>query len=48
VVLYAAARWLTQTDPQLVRILFRSAGAKARYDAGTLAYVRVLCGGERR
>lgn len=38
--LYAGARWVTHTDPQLLRIVFRGAGAKARYDAGTLTYIR--------
>src|SRR6266849_4882361 len=36
--LYLAARWLTQTDPQWLRIVLRSASARVRYDAGTLAY----------
>src|ERR1700738_2180137 len=28
--LYLAARWMTQTDPQLLRIVLRSATARAR------------------
>jgi len=46
--LYAAARWVTQTDPQLLRIVLSGAGAHARYDAGILAYLRVRREGERR
>jgi type IV secretory pathway TrbD component len=40
-VLYLAARWMTQTDRQLLRIILRSASAKVRYDPGTLEYVCV-------
>ncbi len=32
VVLYGAARWVMQRDPQLLRIVLRSAGVKPRYD----------------
>ena len=39
VALYVAARWMTQTDPQLLRIILRSASARGRYDAGTLEYL---------
>ena len=35
-VLYLAARWTTQTDPQLLRIVLRSAGARVRYDPAKL------------
>jgi type IV secretory pathway TrbD component len=34
--LYLAARWTTRTDPQLLRIVLRSAGARARYDPAKL------------
>jgi type IV secretory pathway TrbD component len=40
-VLYLAARWMTQTDPQWLRIVLRSAAAPVRYDPATLAAVRV-------
>lgn len=40
-VLYVAARWMMQTDPQLLRIILRSASARVRYDAGTFDYVTV-------
>jgi type IV secretory pathway TrbD component len=46
-VLYLGARQLTQTDPQLLRILLRSASARVRYDAGTLDYVMVRRSGRR-
>src|SRR5580704_7793896 len=36
VTLYLAARWTTRTDPQLLRIVLRSAGAHARYDPAKL------------
>ena len=36
VVLYVAARWTTQRDPQLLRILLRSASARAHYDPSKL------------
>ena len=36
VALYGAARWMTQTDSQLLRIILRSGSARVRYDAGTL------------
>ncbi len=41
VVLYASARWVTQRDPQLVRIVLRSATARPRYDPGKVSYVTV-------
>jgi hypothetical protein len=47
VALYVAARWMTQTDPQLLRIILRSASARARYDAGTLEYLTVRRGARR-
>jgi type IV secretory pathway TrbD component len=40
-VLYLAARWVTQRDPQLLRIVLRSATARRRYDPGKLAYITV-------
>ena len=40
-VLYLTARGITQVDPQLLRIVLRSASARVRYDSGTLAYVAV-------
>lgn len=39
--LYVSARWVTQRDPQLLRIILRSATARARYDPGKLSYVTV-------
>jgi type IV secretory pathway TrbD component len=39
--LYLGARWATQHDPQLLRIVLRSATARSRYDPGTFAYVMV-------
>jgi hypothetical protein len=41
-VLYLAARWMTQTDPQWLRIVLRSAAAPVRYDPATFAAVRVI------
>jgi type IV secretory pathway VirB3-like protein len=32
--LYGGARWATARDPQLLRIVLRSASARARYDPG--------------
>jgi hypothetical protein len=40
-VLYGGARWVTQRDPQLLRIVLRSAAARRRYDPGKLAHVTV-------
>jgi len=34
VALYAGARWATAHDPQLLRIVLRSASARSRYDPG--------------
>ncbi len=39
--LYLGARWVTQRDPQLLRIVLRSATARPRYDPGAFAYVTV-------
>jgi type IV secretory pathway TrbD component len=39
--LYLVARWITQRDPQLLRIVLRSATARARYDPAKVAYVTV-------
>ena len=39
--LYLGARWVTQRDPQLLRIVFRSAAARPRYDPGKLAPLMV-------
>jgi type IV secretory pathway TrbD component len=42
--LYVAARWTTQTDPQLLRIVLRSASARARYDPAKLEPLTVTRG----
>jgi type IV secretory pathway TrbD component len=34
--LYIAARYVSQKDPQLIRIMLRSAGARPLYDPGKL------------
>ena len=39
--LYLGARWVTERDPQLLRIVLRSATARPRYDSGKLAYLTV-------
>ena len=39
--LYGMARWVTQRDPQLIRIVLRSATARPRYDPGKLSHVEV-------
>jgi type IV secretory pathway TrbD component len=39
--LYLASRWVTQRDPQLLRIVLRSAAARRRYDPGKLAPITV-------
>ena len=39
--LYATARWVTQRDPQLLRIVLRSATARPHYDPGKIAYITV-------
>ena len=35
--LYLGARWVTERDPQLLRIVLRSAAARRRYDPGKLS-----------
>ena len=42
VALYLGARWVTQRDPQLLRIVLRSATARPRYDPGTFEYITVM------
>ena len=37
--LYLAARWLTATDPHLLRILFNAGAVRTEYDPLTLAAV---------
>ena len=39
--LYLGARWVTQRDPQLLRIVLRSAMARPRYDPGKFEYLTV-------
>jgi type IV secretory pathway TrbD component len=39
--LSATARWVTQRDPQFLRIILRSATARSHYDPGKVAYVVV-------
>jgi|SRR5215475_2155350 len=39
--LYWAARWATRTDPQILRLLLRSAKLRPLYDAAKFAPVRV-------
>jgi type IV secretory pathway TrbD component len=39
--LYLAARWVTQQDPQLLRIVMRSAGSRPLYDPAKLAYLTI-------
>jgi type IV secretory pathway TrbD component len=39
--LFSTSRWVTQRDPQLLRIILRSATARARYDPGKVSYVAV-------
>jgi type IV secretory pathway TrbD component len=45
--LYLGARWVTQRDPQLLRIVLRSATARRRYDPGKFEYLTVV-GKDRR
>src|ERR1700730_9665475 len=40
--LYLAARWTTQIDRQLLRIVLRSAGARVRYDPAKLDPLTVI------
>ncbi len=39
--LYLGARWVTERDPQLLRIVLRSASARRRYDPGKLSPLTV-------
>jgi type IV secretory pathway TrbD component len=39
--LYAAARWLTATDPHLLRVLFNAGAVRTEYDPSTLAPVTI-------
>ena len=39
--LYLSARWVTLRDPQLLRIVLRSATARPWYDPGKVSYVTV-------
>jgi type IV secretory pathway TrbD component len=39
--LYLSARWVTQRDPQLLRIVLRSTTARPLYDSGKVSYVTV-------
>jgi len=39
--LYAAARWLTATDPHLLRVLFNAGTVRAECDPATLAPVTI-------
>ena len=41
-VLYLAARLVTRTDPQLLRIVLQSSTLRARYDSGALEYFRLI------
>ena len=45
--LYLSARWVTQRDPQLLRIVLRSATARTQYDSGKVSYVSVRREGHR-
>jgi type IV secretory pathway TrbD component len=42
--LYLSARFTTQRDPQLLRIILRSAAARQRYDPAKFAPVRLTRG----
>ena len=39
--LSVSARWVTQRDPQLLRIVLRSAAARRHYDPGKVSYISV-------
>jgi len=41
VALYVSARWLTATDPHLLRVLFNAGTVRTEYDPATLAPVNV-------
>ena len=45
--LFLTARAITQIDPQLLRIVLRSASAHVRYDSATLACLTVTRSGRR-
>jgi type IV secretory pathway TrbD component len=45
--LYIAARYISQKDPQLIRIMLRSAGARPLYDPGKLDAIVVDRGQHR-
>jgi type IV secretory pathway TrbD component len=45
--LYVAARFISERDPQLLRIVLRGAAARRRYDPGKLAYLTVVRGEDR-
>ena len=45
--LYIAARHVSQRDPQLIRIMLRSAGARPLYDPGKLEVI-VVTGDQHR
>lgn len=40
--LYVAARWVTATDPEMLRLVFNSSRFKVRYDPGRFEPVRVV------
>ena len=40
--LYLAARWVTHSDPQLLRIVLRCSTLRVRYDPGTLEYFQMV------
>ncbi len=40
--LYAAARWVTSKDPEMLRILLNSSRFKVRYDPGRFEPVRIV------
>lgn len=42
--LFLGARWVTQRDRQLIRIVLRSATARRRYDPGKFTYLTVRRG----
>ena len=45
--LSAGARWITQHDPQLLRIVLRSSTGRSYYDPGKVSYVVVSQDGQR-
>ena len=42
-VLYGFALWCTSRDPQMLQILLRSGGLRARYDAAKHDRVDIVC-----